>query len=266
VTATNGGGQAAKPSGGLPIPAPPAKPIPPAGGPTITGTPLPGDMLTCDPGSWTGSPTFTYQWNVNTDPVTGATSRTYTVRILDEGQTITCTVFAQNDGGVAQATSAQGDIVAQKGTLNCPKPSGSFSPKRIGPLSLGEPRASARRGLKKFAVTKYGFDDFCLFGGWGIRGAYKHNRFVLLLTANPFYSLNGLTPGLPIATASHRQRLRVGRAIVIGLNDWYVAPGHGSTYVFKVRHGVIQEIGIANQSLTNTRAKQKRFLASFKAE
>jgi hypothetical protein len=80
--------------------------------------------------------------------------------------------------------------VAQKGTLTCPKPSGAFTPKRIGPLALGETRASAR----------------------------------------------------------------------------YVAPGHGSNYVFKVRHGVIQEIGIANKAKTSTRTKQKRFLASFKAK
>jgi hypothetical protein len=58
----------------------------------------------------------------------------------------------------------------------------------------------------------------------------------------------------------------VGRAIPIGLNDWYVAPGHGSNYVFKVRHGVIQEIGIANKAKTSTRTKQKRFLTSFKAK
>ena len=59
--------------------------------------------------------------------------------------------------------------------------------------------------------------------------------------------------------------LHVGKGFVIGLNDWYVAPGTKSNYVFKVRHGVIQEIGIANKADTKTPAQQRRFLSSFKA-
>jgi hypothetical protein len=35
--------------------------------------------------------------------------------------------------------------------------------------------------------------------------------------------------------------------------------------VFKVRHGVIQEIGIANRKLTTGRKQQRAFLAGFKA-
>ena len=268
VKGTNDGGSSTATSAAVAVPTPVTPPPAPAApatvtGPSVTGTPLPGDTLTCDPGTWTGNPTFTYQWNVDSNPVTGETENTYTVTVLDEGQTITCTVAASNSTATVKSTSSVGVVVAQKGTLTCPKPSGTLTGRRIGPLALGETRTAARHALKQYAVTHNGFDNFCLYGGWGIRGAYKSNKFVLLLTANPYYKLASVSVGLEITSVA--KRLKLGKAIPIGLNDWYVAPGASSNYIFKVRHGIIQEIGIANKHDTATRAQQKRFLASFKA-
>jgi hypothetical protein len=50
--------------------------------------------------------------------------------------------------------------------------------------------------------------------------------------------------------------------LVLVLNDWYVAPGATANTVLKVRHGIIQEIGLANQRLTKGRTAQGRFLSS----
>jgi hypothetical protein len=84
-----------------------------------------------------------------------------------------------------------------------------------------------------------------------------------ILTANPFYKLNGASVGLPIKTAA--KHLKIGKAIVIGLDDWYVASGTGpSNRVFKVRHGVIQEIGIASKAMTAAPFEQRKFLSSFR--
>jgi hypothetical protein len=148
------------------------------------------------------------------------------------------------------------------GTLTCPKPSGGFSGTQVGPLKLAMSRGAARQMLRRYVITHYGFDNFCLYAGWGIRAAYRRNAIVLLLTANPFYNLDGTTPGLTIASIA--KRLRVGKPIVIGANDWYVAPGATSNYVFKVRGGIIQEIGIANKRDTSNRAAQKAFLSKFR--
>jgi hypothetical protein len=193
-------------------------------------------------------------------PVTGATGSTYVVTILDEGQTVTCSVTAA--GTTVSATSG-GKVVAMPGTLRCPKPSGTLTPSSIGRLALGTRKATARLALTHYQVIGYGFDNFCLYGGWGIRAAYKHGRIDLLLTANPFYSVDGVTPGLTLASVA--QRLRVGKVFVVGANDWYVARGAASNYVFKVRHGMIQEIGIANKLDTANRAAQKAFLSGFRA-
>ncbi len=40
-------------------------------------------------------------------------------------------------------------------------------------------------------------------------------------------------------------------------------PGATSNGVLKVRHGIIEEVGITNERLTATRAAQTRLLTSF---
>jgi hypothetical protein len=59
------------------------------------------------------------------------------------------------------------------------------------------------------------------------------------------------------------RRLHVGRRFTVGLNTWYFAPRRGANGILKVRHGVIEEIGLANRQLTTGRARQRRFLRSF---
>jgi len=49
----------------------------------------------------------------------------------------------------------------------------------------------------------------------------------------------------------------------IGANSWYLAPNGPSTAVLKVRHGIVEEIGIAVKQLTRGRSAELRFLESF---
>jgi hypothetical protein len=83
-----------------------------------------------------------------------------------------------------------------------------------------------------------------------------------LLTANPFYRAAGVTPGLPLADAS--KRLKIGKKIIVGANDWYFAAIHTATYIFKVRKGVIQEVGIVTPSLAATYKEQRKLVGAFK--
>jgi hypothetical protein len=119
-------------------------------------------------------------------------------------------------------------------------------------------------------------DYFCLTG-IGIRVGYAspavlaglapaqrrrvQGRVVLALTANPFYALSGVRAGAQLTTAA--RRLAIGPGIRIGLNTWYLAPDGPSRAVFKVRHGTIQEIGIADRGLTGDPRSARRFLSSF---
>jgi hypothetical protein len=117
-------------------------------------------------------------------------------------------------------------------------------------------------------------DFFCL-KPIGLRAAYPspamlrelhrrqragaRGRIVLILTADKLYALRGVRPGTRLARVA--RRLRVGRRIRIGLNDWYVCPYGRSRGVLKVRHGVIEEVGIADARFTGNRRADRRFLS-----
>lgn len=57
-----------------------------------------GDQLSCAPGPFSDSPSFTYQWLRNAAPIGAATASTYTVAVADEGATLQCRVNATADG------------------------------------------------------------------------------------------------------------------------------------------------------------------------
>jgi secreted trypsin-like serine protease len=79
--------------------APPQAPIQIAAA-TLTGTPEPGQTLSCNPGAWLGAPTFTYSFGG-----AAGTSPSYTVGDQDVGRVIRCSVQARNGGGYGSATS-----------------------------------------------------------------------------------------------------------------------------------------------------------------
>jgi hypothetical protein len=87
------------------------------------------------------------------------------------------------------------------------------------------------------------------------------DRIVLALTANPFFALQGARPGMRLAAVA--ARLKLAKPLRIGVNDWYITPGYPSNGVLKVRHGSIQEIGVASKRLTTGRGGQVRFMLSF---
>jgi hypothetical protein len=167
--------------------------------------------------------------------------------------------------------------VAQSGTLTCAKPTGRLSGRSLGPLALGLTRASARHKLTRYTGAGKTQDNFCLYGGWGIRAGYPSTkllrtvsakargrlsgRIVLALTVNPYYALGAARPGMALAAIA--KHLRVGRPIRIGRTSWYLVPGGASQGVLRVRGGIIQEVGIANKALTHGHSAQRRFLTAF---
>jgi hypothetical protein len=101
----------------------PTAPVTPSGGPTnatrptVSGEPRVGEELTANPGTWTGSPTFAYQWQrCDVDAaicfdVAGATGQTYGVRLGDLGFRLRVEVTARNSQGSSTATSAVTSVV-----------------------------------------------------------------------------------------------------------------------------------------------------------
>lgn len=87
---------------------PPANTVAPA----VTGNPAEGQTLTTTDGTWTGSPTFTYQWYKGGVAIGGATANTLVLAFAQVGNTanIKCTVTATNAAG---PVSADSNTVAQ---------------------------------------------------------------------------------------------------------------------------------------------------------
>ena len=71
----------------------------------MVGLPAKDRTLQCKPGTWTGNPTFTYQWLLDGASLRGRTDPSYRVRGRDVGHVISCRVTARNASGTATATS-----------------------------------------------------------------------------------------------------------------------------------------------------------------
>ncbi|MGN6870634.1 MAG: hypothetical protein ACTHMY_19760 [Solirubrobacteraceae bacterium] len=110
----------------------PTPPSPPSNSspPTISGTAQQGQTLIASPGTWSGSPSYSYQWEdcnalgASCGGIAGATASSYRVASTDVGDTIRVAVTASNGGGSASATSSQTSVVtASTGggsqSLNC---------------------------------------------------------------------------------------------------------------------------------------------------
>jgi hypothetical protein len=74
---------------------------PRGGGAVIREAPAGDGSMSCAPGSWSGSPTFTYTFFDSTDgqAVQQGASSTYAVPATEVGHTILCEVQASNEGG-----------------------------------------------------------------------------------------------------------------------------------------------------------------------
>ena len=159
----------------------------------------------------------------------------------------------------------------------CAKPTGRLAGRSLGPLTLLMTRSVARRHFYRYSLRGRRYMDFFCPSHGGIRVGYAsasllralsrrqarqvRGRAVLLLTADRHYALRGIRPASRLAAA--RRRLPgIGRGYVIGLNRWYIARDGAAEAVLKVRHGEVQEVGIADRSLTGRRLA-RRFLASF---
>jgi hypothetical protein len=241
--------------------------------PAISGTALAGHALSCSTGTWTNQPiAFAYQWSRDGTPLVGATSSTYTVASLDEGTTLTCTVTASNVAGSASMTSSA-VIVPVPFVPRCPAATGSLSGGRLGSVQLGMTSAQAHRAYRHSSDRGKRYEDFFCLTPIGIRVGYaspkllstlpagERGRVVWVSTSNPRYAVDGVRPGGLLKAAS--LRLHIGKVLPIGRNDWYLAPAGSVTAVLKVRHSVVEEIGIAEQALTHTRKQQRTFMNSF---
>jgi hypothetical protein len=159
-----------------------------------------------------------------------------------------------------QAPAGGGDGVDGGGGLpgaRCSRPGRGVRSRRVGPVRLGQSRASVR-GLPGARRARRRMDRVCLSDRRAVRVGYRRGRAVLVLSSSRRHRAFGLRPG------SRARKLR-GRArrIRIGPNTWYLRRVRGATLVFKVRGGRVRELGLASSRSTRGRRGAGRFLRSF---
>jgi len=101
---------------------------------TIRGVLMVGHTLTCEPGSWTNSPTVTYTYIDSTsgEVLQTGSSDTYSLTAADVGRTILCEVQAANAGGTAVVRTMALQAVEPAPTKPVPPPGGSTQPNNTG--------------------------------------------------------------------------------------------------------------------------------------
>jgi hypothetical protein len=129
VTAVNADGETNAVSAPTSIVASNAAPLENTARPTVSGQARVGQQLTASEGTWTGNPTtFEFQWqrcDIDTllcVDVTGATGRTYGVRLADLGFRLRVQVTARKDGRSGTATSAATAVVQPATTITNRRP------------------------------------------------------------------------------------------------------------------------------------------------
>ncbi len=171
---------------------------------------------------------------------------------------------ADAPSGVELPLASPGAFSAPAAPLFCAQPTGRLAGRALGPVRLGQTRAKARSEFLRRALRGRwrDWDFFCLQGA-GIHAWYPspklqrklpaavrrrtRGRVALLLTASRHYALGGVRPGVRLRTAAGRLHLR-GPFKVRGVS-WYSVAGRLSVGVLKIRHGVIEEIGVADKRL-----------------
>jgi hypothetical protein len=135
-------------------------PPPTPGTPFITGTAEDGQQLTCNTGTWTGNPTFAFEWLRDGTAIGSATAQTYTVVDADVQHQLTCRVTGTNAGGSVSATSAPVAIPAVAPTMAKPTIDGTVE---IGKTLTCEPQSVT--GVPAPTLTFAWLRDGTVIGG-----------------------------------------------------------------------------------------------------
>ena len=237
--------------------------------PAITGTVKAGSTLTGTHGTWSNNPSrYAYQWSRDGTPIQGATSTTYKVQRSDEGLKLTVTVTASNAVGAGPPAKSAGVLVAVPKVKRCPAATGKLSGATLGLVRLGMTRTRARRSYTKSSNRGARYEDFFCLTPIGVRVGYgsprlakvDRDKVIWASTSSAFYAVDGIRVGATVSAAS--KALKLTRPLKVGRNTWYLAPEGSANAILKTRGGLIEEIGIADKSLTKNAKADKKFLHS----
>jgi hypothetical protein len=229
--------------------------------PSLSGTAREGQVLTANPGTWSGTApiAFTYQWQRcdsngnNCATIAGATARTYGLVAADVGSSVRAVVRARNDGGNRSLTTPPsapiqsggpgGQIQLPGGKVSIPIESVTLPAQ----LVIDEVRFSpnpVRSRTRPFVMRVHVVDT----RGFVVRGALAYARSTPLLTTVPRETATG-TDGWATLRFRARSSRRSGLVFPLrrGLNvQFYVqARKSGERLQFGVTASRLVQVGTA---------------------
>jgi hypothetical protein len=150
--------------------------------PSVVGTAEVGSTVTCDPGRWEGSPSFSYQFIVPT--ASGDLERTaqgaqssYTIQPADAGSALECNVKGKNAGGLAFAESAAVTVAVPQQQAPVQPPSGGTSQAlqdTAAPVArITKTTCTATRCTLSVSVTDTGFSAGIKTVQSSVRSSYR---------------------------------------------------------------------------------------------
>ena len=137
--------------------------------PSISGTATFGSVLTAANGTWSGSPTYAYQWQRASTAagsysnISGATSQTYTLVSADVGQYLKVNVTASNAGGSNSALSSASSQIgkANQSTLTISSLSSSGKSYPYSELISITPSGGSGTGATTYSIASGGSATGC---------------------------------------------------------------------------------------------------------
>jgi Trypsin len=141
--------------------------------PTLSGAAVVGQQLSCSPGAWTGSPSFSYQFVRSTSAgdvgVASNGPAAYTVSSADAGTSLRCIVSATNAGGTSLAETGRTSPVPG---LNKNPPKNSLD-KNAPVAKVIKTRCTARRCVLTVTVTDAGYSAGIKTVQASVRSTYR---------------------------------------------------------------------------------------------
>lgn len=148
--------------------------------PTISGNPVVGSVLTVDPGTWSPTPGYAYQWTRNDAPIDGATSQTYGVQPSDAATEIRVSATASLPGYTS--------MTVQSAPTSVPE----LEPEPTDPVTFGDviqPESTtvlpASEATVTFSAAPPDWIAHNTFVRWDTPGAFAHS-----LDPVPYGTLN----------------------------------------------------------------------------
>ncbi len=214
-------------------------------------------------------------WNTTTHAWT-ASRGCYTLALAHNERDVVARKILAVNGARCPGAAAAVRLPSARQLVACSK-SGSLRGRTLGPVRLGMTRTQTRRQFARFSLRGRRYMDFFCTGDNGIRVGYPspkllrslsralqrrlRGRAILALTSSRDYTLRGVPPTARLAKVA--RRLHVSRPYRVGLNTWYLVPDGSVLGVLKVRHGVIEEIGITYPQFGRSQREAMIFLRSF---